>query len=169
MTMPWTYGALQPADKRYTDLRFRRVARFFDGTRLDYGDAAELAAFVRTVDGVKHAKSIFGWHNGAHKYVQKFMDHMDQFPDAARMEAENRSCVTRDDGLKCLRAMQDGGWTKGSVPGIVRLALLDMRDAGMSQPAIARELGLTHDQVRVMANGLRRRAACAGLAGLWAV
>ena len=165
--MPWTCDALLPTELRYSSPKFRRVARGIRVDRLDYADAAELCAFVHTIDGVKYARKIFMWRAALVRDVERLLTHMDQFPHVATMVAENRASPTRAEGLAVLDAMRDGWWTQGSVPGVVRLALLDMRDAGISQPKIAAMTGLTHDQVRVMANGGRwHRPASVGLAGL---
>lgn len=158
--------ALLPVEQRYTSLKFRRVARRFDATRLDYADAAELVAFVTTVD-LKHAQWMFHWRAAGLREVERLLKHLSGSADIERMVQENNEGITRADGLGALAAMQDGGWTRGSVPPVVRMALLDMRDEGISQREIGERLGLTHDQVRVMANGPRwLRPRAVGLLGL---
>jgi len=166
--MPWTFDALLPEDQRYTSLKFRRVAHRFDATRLDYADAAELCAFVLTIGGPKYARWIFRWKAKGLREIDRLLAHLGQEADVVRMVEENHAALVRDDGLKCLSAMKNGGWRQGSVPGIVRMALLDMRDAGMSLPRIAAAVGLTVDQVRVVCNGLWKRPVALGLAGLTA-
>jgi hypothetical protein len=160
--------ALLPADRRYTSLKFRRVARMFHATRLDYADAAELVAFVVTVGGVARAKYIFHWTTWTVEQARLLVDHLGATEDVQRMVSENEAAVTRDDGLKCLRAMQDGGWRKGSVPRPVHLAFQDMRDAGMSMPRIAAATGVALDQVRTICHPDRfaGRFARVPLAGL---
>lgn len=167
MTMPWTFDALLPADKRYTSLKFRRAGRQFDASRLDYADAAELCAFVETID-LKHARWIFQWRGAGVREMDRLLKHLSADPTVGRMVHDNHEAVTRSDGLAVLQAMKDGGWRQGSVPGVVRMALLDMRDAGISQPKIAAQVGLTVDQVRNAANGPRwvRAARSTGLLGL---
>ena len=162
MTMPWTFDALLPAEQRYSSLKFRRVARRFDPTRLDYADAAELVAFVRTVD-LKHARWMFHWAGAGVREMDRLLKHLSADANVERMVQENHDRTTRADGLAMLKAMRDGGWRQGSVPPGLRMALLDMRDAGLSQPKIAEMTGLTHDQVRVMANGMRLPRPVLGL------
>lgn len=161
-------GALLPTEQRYTNLKFRRVARKFHATRLDYADAAELVAFVLTVGGVARAKYLFHWTAWAEGQAKLLVDHLGDDPGVATMRAENEAGTTREDGLKCLSAMRDGGWRKGLVPPCVRLAVLDMRDTGLSQEKVGAMLGLTREQVRIISNGTRPRRSQVGLAGLWA-
>jgi len=166
--MPWTFDALLPEDQRYTSLKFRRVAHRFDAHRLDYADAAELCAFVLTIGGPKYARWIFRWKAKGLREIDRLLAHLANDRAVACMVEENHAALVRDDGLKCLSAMKDGGWHRGSVPGIVRMALLDMRDAGMSLARIAAAVGLTRDQVKVVCNGLWRPPIALGLAGLTA-
>jgi len=154
MTMPWTMDALLPRIPRYTSRKFRRVFKSFRATDLDSADATELVAFVGTV-GLKAATWIFQWTDVGVREAKRLIDHI----PVHDLVEENSALATRADGLACLDAMKDGGWTKGPVPGIVRMAFLDMRASGQSVPRIAREVGLTVDQVRVMANGLRKPSA----------
>jgi hypothetical protein len=155
MAVPYDCDALLPAAERYTSMKFRRVAPLLWLDKLDWGDALELAAFVETV-GLRRAKWIFHWPGGAVRAMRQLAEHMKDHI-GPYVEA-NMADVTRDDGLKCLRAMQDGGWTYGSLPPLVRLALLDMRDEGLSMPKIARATGLTPDQVNNCVNTGRGRS-----------
>lgn len=168
--MPWTFDALLPTAERYASLKFRRVAPSFDATRLDYAEAVELVAFVRTV-GMTTAARIFHWGIAGRREADRLLKHLSSEQDVALAVDENRAAYTRAEGLRVLEIMKENGWEKGHVPEIVRFALLDMRDAGLSQPKIAELVGLTLDQVRVMANGPRRRSTSVPLssAGLWAV
>jgi len=164
--MPWTFDALLDAEHRYSSLKFRRVARQFDPTRMDYGEAVELVGFMKTIDGVKYARWIFGWKAAGVREATRLFEHLDQDEAVANVVAANLAVLERDDGLKCLRAMKDGGWRQGSVPGIVRMAVLDMRDAGMTYREVGDVAGLTRDQVNVIIHGLRRVAAPVPLLGL---
>lgn len=168
--MPWSCGALLPAEQRYTSHKFRRFARRFDATRLGFDDAAELVAFVETVDGVRHARRIFQWGVVGEAEAGRLVTHMKQFPQIDTMVRENHEALTRAAGLAVLGAMQDGGWRHGSVPAVVRMALLDMRDAGMSQEKVGLETGLTREQVRTITVGHRngRFGKGLGVAGLFA-
>jgi hypothetical protein len=130
------------------------VAKYIPVTRLDYADACELVAFVETI-GWPAARHVFGWVPNAKRHYERLRDHLKGFGHVQAMVEQNVAEPTREDGLAVLRAMQDGGWKQGWVPPIVRLAVLDMRDAGMSQPKIAKALGLTRDQVVVMCTGRR--------------
>ena len=158
--------ALLPTDRRYTSLKFRRVARKFWASRLDYDDAAELVAFVVTVGGVARAKYIFHWTEWTEGQAKLLVGALGSDPRVLAMIAENEASVTRDIGLKCLSAMRDGGWRKGAVPPCVRLAVLDMRDTGMSEAKAAAALGLTREQVRIITNGTRPRYRPVPLTGL---
>jgi len=168
--MKWTMDALLPADKRYTSLKFRRVARRFDATRLGFDDAAELVAFVETVDGVRHARRIFQWGVVGEAEAVRLVTHMKQFPQIATMVQENHEGLTRAEGLAVLGAMQDGGWRHGSVPAVVRMALLDLRDSGLSQEKVGLACNLTREQVRTITVGHRndRGGRGLGVAGLFA-
>ncbi len=132
---------------------------------LDKADGLELCAFVRTLGDYQYARWIWGWGPGFHKSIEWLEANLPSDTIEA-MVKDNFANVERADGLGILRAMQDGGWTRGSVPPHVRLALLDMRDAGINQVEIGRQLGLTIDQVRVMANGMRKRRAGLGVGHL---
>jgi len=127
-----------------------------------WSDAAELVAFVRTVD-LKHARWMFHWAGAGVREMDRLLKHLSADANVERMVQENHDRTTRADGLAMLKAMRDGGWRQGSVPPGLRMALLDMRDAGLSQPKIAEMTGLTHDQVRVMANGMRLPRPVLGL------
>lgn len=167
--MKWTMDALLPADKRYTSLKFRRVAPKLFVNRLDFDDAAELVAFVETV-GMKPARWIFHWEPFDLAKVKKLVEHMLQFPVVTAMIEENRLApVTREQGLAVLQAMRDGGWKQSNYPPIVRLAALDMRDEGMSMPAVGRAMGLTLDQVRVLCCGIRTPRCRVPAGALWAL
>lgn len=163
--MKWTFDALLPPEQRFTSLRFRRVSRHFQAGRLDWGEAAELCAFVLTV-GLNAAQKIFHWNAYGRFEMRRLLAHMGEHPDVLAMVEDNHASVRREDGLKCLSAMRDGGWKAGPVPRCVRLALLDMRDAGMTQREIGEQTGLTRDQVAHMTTGRRPRAVGLGVAGL---
>lgn len=161
--MPWTFDTLLPAAERYASLKFRRVSRRFDASRLDYAEAVELVAIGRTLGEVMAAK-IFGWDvEGRAEYKRLAAGFADN-EDVALAVEQNREGYSRAEGLRVLEVMKESGWKQGYTPEIVRLALLDMRAAGLSQPKIAAALGLTLDQVRVMANGPRRPRATVSLA-----
>ena len=164
--IPWHCDALLPTAERYASLKFRRFARRFDATAVDYWDACELVAFLDFMEGVGHAAWVFHWAGAGKREAQRLVDHLGTRDDVLRMVRENQSAQGRADGLAVLAGMREAGWEKGSVPGIVRLALLDMRDAGINQPAIAAQLGLTVDQVRWMANGARKPRPRLGVRGL---
>lgn len=163
--MKWTMDALLPAEQRFSSLKFRRVARRFDATRLDYADACELVAFTRTI-GARNAQWIFHWRGAGVRECDRLLKHLSGSADVDRMVAENMAVPTRADGLAVLRAMQDGGWTRGGVPPCVRLSVLDMLDEGMTRNQVAAALGVTLDQVRVFAYGHRVRPRSRGLSGL---
>jgi hypothetical protein len=163
MGMPWTCDATLPTAERYASLKFRRFARILYAHRLDYGEAQELVAFGLVV-GAKALRWIFQWPPPAVREYRRLEAHMVKDVDVVAAAEQNRACYTKDEGLAVLRAMQDGGFRAGSVPEIVRMALLALRDEGISQPKIAVMLGVTHDQVRVWANGMRRRLTAVPLA-----
>lgn len=151
--MPWTCDALLDEPRRYASRKFRLFAERFDPTRLDYADALELVAFLGVVQ-VEHARWIFRWKKFGIAQAERLRAHLAD--DAREYIDQNWAAVTPADGLACLRAMQDGGWKRGTVPPIVRMALQNMRDEGMSRTAIADACRLSLDQVRWICNGPRR-------------
>lgn len=157
--MPWHVDALLPTAERYASERFNTFARWFNPYKIGYADACEFVAFHETV-GRRAVRYIFQWTSSVSG--KELVDHLGNIPEVKAMIEQNHLAASRADGLAVLKAMQDGGWRQGPVPPVVRLALLDMRDAGISQPKIGRLTGLTLDQVRVMANGPRRRAEVGG-------
>ena len=164
--IPWDCDAIKPLNERSASQKFRRVRRWFEPTRLEYGEACELVAFVDLVP-IKTAKWIFDWYQvPMRRNVQLLVDHLRDDETVRAMITDNMAHWERADGLAVLRAMQEGGWTKGTVPPIVRAALLDLHDAGMSRSQVAESVGLTLDQVRVAMHGQRTAPARVGLAGL---
>lgn len=154
MSMPWTCDALLPEAERYASLKFRRIARRFDATHLDYADACELAAFLGIVP-VDRARWIFQWHAAGRREALRIVEHHKDNPDVLRMVEENLVGQTVDDGLAVFKAMQDGGWTYGKVPPIVRMAMLGLRDAGLSHAKVGEMCGITREQVRTITTGSR--------------
>lgn len=146
--------ALLPTAERYASLKFRRFSRWFRPTKLDWGDALELIAFVEVV-GVKYARFIFHWtgHAPVRAYA-RLRRHVGG--EAEPFIQANRASIGLDDGLAVLRAMQDGRWERG-LPAVVKqsiqVLLLDH-----SQAKVAKMLGLTDAQV-AHASGRRLKAA----------
>jgi len=152
MAIPWNMDVLRPAETP----KFKRAKGRLKLSLLDFAEAAELAVFVDMV-GVDHARWIFNWYPPDMAEAMRLVEHFRALgPDHDARLSENNDAIERADGLAVLGAMMRGGWHWGSVPPIVRLALLDMRDCGMTWPQIAGVTGLTVDQLRRMA-GLRRR------------
>lgn len=153
MAIPWHMDALRPAETP----KFKRAKGRLKLSLLDYAEAAELAAFVDMV-GIDHARWIFNWYAPDMAEATRLVEHFHALgPDHAARVAQNNEAIERADGLAVLGAMLRGGWRWGSVPPIVRLAFLDMRDCGMTWPQIAGVTGLTVDQLRYMAGARRRR------------
>lgn len=151
--------ALLPTQARYASLKFRRYSRWFRPTRLDYGDALELVAFVETI-GRKHAAYVFQWGRAGVNAYARLARHM--AADAQPYIRANQASVGLDDGLAVLRAMQDGGWTRGALPRITKMSIQTLL-LDHTQSYVARQLGLTRDQV-VVATGRRGLAARASRA-----
>lgn len=120
---------------------------------------------MRTI-GLVQAARIFQWSTAGRREYSRLDQHLADDVGVATAVEENRAAYTRAEGLRVLELMRENGWRQGHVPEIVRFALLDMRDEGLSQPEIAALLSLTLDQVRVMANGLRRPRSPVPLLGL---
>lgn len=146
--IPWTCDALLDIEERHASAKFRRFRGVFDAERVAYDDAAELVAFLHAVPP-HAARQIFGWGQVGVREANRLLKHLSGSDDVVAMVEQNALALTKEDGLKCLRAMQEGGWTNGPLPPMVRMSLLAMLDEGMSRPAIGRAVGLTVDQVRV--------------------
>jgi len=157
--IPWTCDALLDADERHASPKFRRFRQFFRAEDIQYEDAIELVAFLKAVP-IRFAKYIFGWCQTAIIEANRVLKHLSADANVARMVEENALALSEEDGLKCLRAMLEGGWTRGAVPPMVRMSLLSLRDRGMSQAAIGREFGMTRNQV-FNATGRVRRGSVA--------
>jgi hypothetical protein len=169
VTMPWTSDALLPTAERYASLKFRRVAQKFSNAKLSWEDAAELVAFLHVV-APSRAAFVFHWGQWSVGEAQRLFAHMENDPDVQLMVQENLAQQDFGDGLACLRAMQDGGWRKGTVPAIVRMAMLDMLGRGATRQQVADAFDVTLDQMRVitkrswgLASVLPRDAAGVGL------
>lgn len=141
--VPWSSDALLPTAQRYASDKFRRVAGRLEAHRLDYAEAAELVAFLSLMT-FRHASYIFHWKNCMKPKVDALVAHIHE-PEMAR---ENLARIDRADGLAMLAAMQDGGFTRGGVPNAVRMALLELRDDGMSHEAVGKLVGLPREQVK---------------------
>ena len=156
--MPWTCDALLPTAERYASLKYRRVAQYFDPTRLGYADACELVACIGTL-GRLACRWIFQWKVTGVAHANVLVEHMGAHEDVLAMIEANRVGQSVADGVAVLAAMRDGGWVQGGLPAIVRYAVLERRAAGVSKPRIAAEFGLTHDQVRGICEGRRDRVS----------
>lgn len=169
--MPWTCDATLPTAERYASLKFRRFARRFDVSRIDYEDAAELVAFMLVVPE-RWAKWIFHWDLEGRAAARALFEHMKDRPETLAMMDQNLAQQDYADGIAVLGAMRDGGFNKGGLPPICRMAVRELQDQGLSYAKIARKLGLTFDQVRIAVEGTRPRGpsrASASAAALLAV
>jgi hypothetical protein len=147
--------ALLPTAERYASQKFRRVAQYFRFKHLDWWDALELVAFVESI-GLDHARYILHWKAPATIRAYLFLrDHVGD--EASEPIRRNVECMGLDQGLGILAAMKDGGWTKGKVPDVVRMSLLELRKRGMKQSDIAKLTGLSHGQVNRLTNAAGRR------------
>lgn len=160
MTIPHNCDALLPKMERAASLKFRRFARL----HLDHDDGCELVAFLDVVP-VLSARFIFGWSD----YQVGQVRSIGPACRVPQMLAENNAEWSRGDGLAVLRAMQDGGWSGGTLPKIVVRALWDLRDSGRSCSAIGAELGMSKDQVVYACSPRSRTTSTSGGVGLhWA-
>lgn len=143
--MPYHCGALLPTEQRYTNLQFRRLSRYFRVASVDYDDAICLAAFLRVVPP-QFASWIFHWTpytaKKAHALLYYYREPSREYARA------NFSELSVEDGLRVLQAMQDGGWTRGPLPKVVKRALKELHHLGRSVPALAKDVGLSVDQVK---------------------
>lgn len=136
--------ALKPTAQRYASQRYRRAHSLFFH---DWDEAVELVAFVESIGGVLFAKRIFQWTG--HAYVQAYADIRAQVLDAAQPYIRaNRAEFGVDHGLAVLGAMRDGGWRRGRMPWVVKHALKTLRKSGWTIAKIARETGLSREQVK---------------------
>lgn len=143
--MPYHCGALLPTEQRYTNLQFRRVSRFFRNRDLDYDDAMCLAAFLRVVP-VEFSSWVFHWNKYTVRQAHKLLWHYRE--PSREMARENFANMTIEDGLMVLSAMQDAGWEKGKLPAMSKRALKELHHLGRSVPELARDVGLSVDQVK---------------------
>lgn len=167
--MPYTFDALLPTAERFASLKFRRVAWRLSYKHLDWYDALELVAFVQAI-GLPYARYIFHWRGlasvRAYGYLRKHVG-----AEADAYIHANLSAFSLDDGLAVLKAMKDGGWSRGKVPQIVSDALRESRKRGNTIAEIARGTGLTREQVKTICKvrtkaDLRVKAAAYGALGL---
>lgn len=162
--IPYHCDALLDPAQRYASLRYRRVAQRIELRLLTWADAAELVGFVETI-GLRHARYILRWRGQA--VVRAYRRLRKHIGDAAHPYIQaNQSEMGVDTGLAVLRAMQDGGWTHGRLPWVVKMALKELRKSN-TIAAIARETGLSREQVKtacdVRRDGrLREQASASG-------
>lgn len=167
--LPYTFDALLPTHERYASDKFRRVAQYFQFRHLDWEDALELVAFVESI-GFKWARYILHWKGSAVCSAYARLRHH-VGADADPYIRENVEGMGMEAGLAILKAMQDGGWKRGRLPWMVKMALKELRKRGMSMPAIGGYVGLTVDQVQTALDARKApqkavRAAAYGGLGL---
>jgi len=151
--IPFHVGALYPQTERYLDRQYRTVARRFRHKRLDYDDALCLSAFLSIVP-VESARWVFLWDKYGVRAAQAVVRH---YTEPARdLVLANAAAVDVDTGLAVLRAMQEGGWTRGPVPLVVSMALRELKHSGIGNRAISKRTRLTLDQVRWNIEGSRK-------------
>lgn len=156
--MLYTCDALLPRAERYASLKFRRVSRRFRSRRLDYGDAIELAAFLDVVP-VRFARWLFDWDKYGISAAQAIQRH---YRDLAEEYAKaNHASVRVEDGIDLLRLLMAEGWNPrfGGYPKISKRSLRALRHDGVEPLALARELGMTVDQVKWAILGRPDRSA----------
>ena len=143
--LPFDLGVTLPKVERYTDARFRRVARWFDPYKLDAETAVQLVAFLHVVPP-KFAKFIFGWRRGFG--AEALMLH-EPFVEAAQdLVRANAESMTIEAGMAILRAMQDGGWTsRKGAPKFIKDLLRELRASGLSMPRVSALTGIPYDTV----------------------
>lgn len=131
--------ALLDKPQRYSSPLFRRCRRLRD---LDAADIAQLVAFVEAI-GVKSASYVFARPGLA--YARAYREvralHQGSVPDISIH-------MGIGEGLAILRAMQDGGYRRGQLPRITKMALKGLRKRGMTIAEIARRTKLTREQVK---------------------
>jgi hypothetical protein len=142
--LPYDCGLSLPLDDRLACERFRRVRGDIQRRRLDLGDAQELCATMRTVGG--HACAVvFGWKPYGRKRVNQLCQHLADDPEVARMTRENLQACGVDQAMMLCLALAQAGWKPtGRVgwPGIIRVALLDLKSRGFSAKEVAARFGL---------------------------
>lgn len=136
-------GLTLPRDDRYASLRYKRVSGDLKGRKLDLRDARELAAIVAVV-GFPAAVHAFGWTPWSRTLVKELVDHLKDDPEVERMRRVNLSNNDPDTAMALLSALVDGGWKpKGKGwPGIIRVALLYLKERGLKTKDVATRYGL---------------------------
>lgn len=136
-------GLTLPRDDRYASLRYKRVSGDLKWRTLDLQDARELAAIVAVV-GFPAAKHAFGWTPWSRTLVEQLVDYLKDDPEVERMRRANLSNDDPDAAMALLSAMVDGGWKpKGKGwPGIIRVALLYLKERGFKAKDVAARYSL---------------------------
>jgi hypothetical protein len=150
-----------PTGERYASSKFRRFSRITRVYRLTVEDQLELALFLRIVP-MRWARIIFQWDDATVRHLKRCLI----CPLPAYVDAQAAS-LTLEDGLAVLQALHDAGWKRSSkLPKICRMAIIGLRDAGLSYPKIASVVGLSQDQVAYVCVGRpeRRRITSRGRA-----
>lgn len=141
--LPHDAGASLPLVQRYTDHRFRAVAK----KRLRYARdefKVEVAALLRAWP-IALAAHAFHWSSAAKKYARTEL--MDKFATSETVELyhkRNMEALGVGQVLALLQAARDGGWVKRKnepLPELVRLAMRAARDEGKNVAQIAELFG----------------------------
>lgn len=142
--LPYACDALLPTGQRYASEKFRLLARNFRLRKVPYEVACELVAFLHVVP-LLHAKWIFQWNDHTQRRAKVIWEREDVQADVARtgmVEANLRACDV-DVGLAVLDAMRDGGWTRGRLPDVVRMAVAELNHRKVRVRAISSRTGLS--------------------------
>lgn len=146
--LPYACDALLPTGQRYASEKFRLLARNFRLRKVPYEVACELVAFLHVVP-LLHAKWIFQWNDHTQRRAKVIWEREDVQADVARtgmVEANLRACDV-DVGLAVLDAMRDGGWSRGRLPDVVRMAVAEMNHRKVPLRQIMLRTGLKHGRI----------------------
>lgn len=156
--IPWSCDAL---DKRYASDKFRRATPYVHADLMGYDEMTEMCAFLRTFP-LRWSQHIFAWSDGTARWVHDYvLPHYKDDPLVAARARENDAALDVDTGLAALAVLQQNGWESRNkkLPPPTRMAMLELRAQGWTMARLARELGLSYDQVNNCFHPRRKHAA----------
>lgn len=147
--IPYHCGALWPDEMRTTSPTYRKLRRFYDPTKLDLREAAELIAFARLLEKPKFLRLFFGWKGKRISALTRLANHPPVARAADVYENENFSHWDDETGAAILARLIASGWNHGMPPSICREYVRSRLKAGMSQQKLADELGVPRHRLRL--------------------
>lgn len=142
--LPHDAGATLPLVERYTDLRFRAVARAGFGKAV-VERQLEVIALTRLLP-ISYARHIFMWSDRMCDRVAGKAEEWADSETVAAMHDANLRALNEGHAVALVQAMREGGWVKGSaekLPDIVKMAMREFRAKGLTIQQIADEFGFS--------------------------